>query len=175
MGGDYAANAGFVALLLEEGREAGTADTPSWGLAFPDTSRVTNRTGSWTLIDVATKSFGANFALGGGGWSKSGTVWTKAAGRTRPKNGSSPSRVRAGAPAFSGTPSPKASQHRITYIIEGSSTTLTSFPTQVNVVPTAVTANLPAPNVGYEYRSFSLSGSNGLLAKGFLRSEVTQP
>ena len=83
--------------------------------------------------------------------------------------------MRAGTQAFSGTPSPKATQDGITYTIEGSTTTLTSFPTQVNVVPTAVTTNLPAPGVGYEYRSFSLSGSNGLPTKGFLRAKVTHP
>ena len=229
------------------------AGTATFGGTFTiDTSAVSNPTGSWTLVDVATKSYGATFTLGGEGWSKTGSVWTKPAGTktwtftestgvlaltsvsgydtwaaakglTSQNNGPTQDpdgdgranlleyafdgnplsaadkgkvyvltadsdvdpdstkellltiAVRAGTPAFSGTPSPKATQDGITYTIEGSTSTLTSFPTQVNVVPTAVTTNLPAPNVGYEYRSFSLSGSNGLLTKGFLRAKVTLP
>ena len=60
----------------------------------------------------------------------------------------------------------------------GGSTTLTSFP--LTVTPVApVTTNLPAltpqGGVSYEYRSFSLDGSNGLPSKGFLRVTVTNP
>lgn len=80
--------------------------------------------------------------------------------------------VRSGAPAFSGSPSPGATVDSITYTIEGS-TTLGSFDTTVNVVPTPVVTGLPAPGSGYEYRSFSLAGSNGLPSKGFLRAKVT--
>jgi autotransporter-associated beta strand protein/T5SS/PEP-CTERM-associated repeat protein len=82
--------------------------------------------------------------------------------------------VRAGTPAFSGSPSPTASHDGITYTIEGS-TTLSSFPTAVNVVPTPITAGLPPVGAGYEYRSFSLAGSNGLTGKGFLHAKVTMP
>lgn len=58
------------------------------------------------------------------------------------------------------------------------STTLASFP--VNVTPvTPITTGLPAltpqGGVSYEYRSFSLDGSNGTPTKGFLRVEVTNP
>lgn len=80
--------------------------------------------------------------------------------------------VRATAPVFSGTPSPTATGDGVIYTIQGS-TTLASFPTQVDVIPTAVTAGLPAitdPN--YVYRSFSLNGSNGLTGKGFLRAQI---
>jgi autotransporter-associated beta strand protein len=86
--------------------------------------------------------------------------------------------VRAGTPAFTGSPSPTASQDGISYTIEGS-LTLGGFATAVHVVPTPVTINgitpLPAAGTGYEYRSFSLSGSNGLPGKGFIRAKVTQP
>jgi fibronectin-binding autotransporter adhesin len=84
--------------------------------------------------------------------------------------------VRTGTPTFSGSPSPSAIQAAdgITYIIEGS-LDLAGFPTTVNVVPTPVTTGLPAAGTGYEYRSFSLDGSNGLTGKGFLRAKVTSP
>jgi autotransporter-associated beta strand protein len=84
--------------------------------------------------------------------------------------------VRSGTPAFTGTPSPSANlaADAITYTIEGS-LDLGGFPTTVNVVPTQVTTDLPAPGTGYEYRSFSLDGSNGLTGKGFLRAKVTSP
>lgn len=84
--------------------------------------------------------------------------------------------VRTGTPAFSGSPSPSAIQiaDGITYTIEGS-LDLATFPATVNVVPTPVTVGLPAAGTGYEYRSFSLSGSNGLPSKGFLRAKVTSP
>ena len=82
--------------------------------------------------------------------------------------------VRSGTPAFSGTPSPMASRDGITYVIEGSAG-LSDFSATVNVLPVAVTTGLPAPGTGYEYRSFSLDGSNGLATQGFLRARVTQP
>jgi fibronectin-binding autotransporter adhesin len=83
--------------------------------------------------------------------------------------------VRTGTPAFTGSPSP-ASVHPtdgITYTIEGS-LNLAGFPTAVNVVPTAVITGMPAAGAGYEYRSFSLGGSNGLPEKGFLRAKVSE-
>ncbi|MCX6876156.1 MAG: autotransporter-associated beta strand repeat-containing protein [Verrucomicrobia bacterium] len=82
--------------------------------------------------------------------------------------------VRAGTPVFSAATSPTASVDGITYTIEGG-TTLNGFTTKVNVVPTAVTTGLPPAGSGYEYRSFSLNGSNGLPATGFLRAKVTLP
>ena len=81
--------------------------------------------------------------------------------------------VRSGTPAFTGSPSPTATQDGFTYTIEGS-TTLSSFTTTVTpvtlVAPPAPNATPPA---GYEYRTFSLSGSNGLPSKGFLRVKVS--
>jgi hypothetical protein len=62
----------------------------------------------------------------------------------------------------------------ITYTIEGS-LDLAGFPTIVSVVTTPVITGLPPAGAGYEYRSFSLSGSNGLPGKGFLRARVTSP
>lgn len=84
--------------------------------------------------------------------------------------------IRTGAAAFTNAaPSTAVSvPDGITYRIEGSST-LASFPTTVNAVPTAITTALPALNPGYSYRSFSLGGSNGLPSKGFLRATVTSP
>ncbi len=84
--------------------------------------------------------------------------------------------IRTGAAAFTNAaPSTAASvADGITYRIEGSST-LASFPTTVNAVPTAITTDLPALNPGYSYRSFSLGGSNGLPSKGFLRASVSAP
>jgi fibronectin-binding autotransporter adhesin len=84
--------------------------------------------------------------------------------------------VRTGTTTFSGTPSPTATQAAdgITYSIEGS-LDLAGFLTTVNVVPTPVTTDLPPAGAGYEYRTFSLEGSNGLPGKGFLRAKVTAP
>jgi autotransporter-associated beta strand protein len=84
--------------------------------------------------------------------------------------------VRTGTPVFTGSPSPVSENQTdgITYRIEGG-TNLSGFPTTVNMVPTAVTNGLPAAGAGYEYRSFSLNGSNGLSGKGFLRAKVTSP
>jgi autotransporter-associated beta strand protein/T5SS/PEP-CTERM-associated repeat protein len=79
--------------------------------------------------------------------------------------------VLSGTPAFSGSPSPTATQSGYTYAIEGS-TTLGAF-TAAAVPVTPVVTGLPAAPAGYEYRTFSLSGSNGVPGKGFLRVNVT--
>ena len=80
--------------------------------------------------------------------------------------------VRIGSPAFSGSPSPSAAIDGFICTVEGS-LTLGSFPTLVFPVGT-VTPPAPdtTPPAGYEYRTFSLNGSNGLPAKGFLRVKV---
>jgi autotransporter-associated beta strand protein len=80
--------------------------------------------------------------------------------------------VRTGTGAFAGNPSPAATLSGITCTIQGTSD-LTNFTAPVSVVA-PVTTNLPAAPIGYEYRTFSLDGSNGLNAKGFLRVKVTQ-
>ncbi len=75
------------------------------------------------------------------------------------------------APSFSGTPL-ELSVAGITYTIEGSMD-LSNFNAPVaEVAP--VTSGLPdlSANPDYEYRSFSLTGSNGLAGKGFLRAKV---
>ena len=81
--------------------------------------------------------------------------------------------MRAGAsfPA-SGVPLVSSSVDGIIYRVEGS-VDLSSFATQVNLEASALTSGLPVPNSGWEYRSFSLEGSNGLTGKGFLRAGVT--
>jgi fibronectin-binding autotransporter adhesin len=83
--------------------------------------------------------------------------------------------VRTGTPVFSVATSPSAAHPTdgITYVIEGS-VDLADFLTKVNVVPSAVTTDLPAAGAGYEYRSFSLDGSNGLPSRGFLRAKVSE-
>jgi autotransporter-associated beta strand protein len=75
------------------------------------------------------------------------------------------------APAFSGSPL-ELSVAGITYTIEGS-VDLSSFNASVSEV-TPITNGLPdlGANPDYEYRSFSLGGSNGLPGKGFLRVKV---
>lgn len=80
--------------------------------------------------------------------------------------------VRSGTPAFTGSPSPTATHDGYTYTIEGS-TDLTTFATATTPTTAAVTTGLPAAPAGYEYRSFSLSGSNGFPSKGFQRVVVT--
>ena len=90
--------------------------------------------------------------------------------------------VPVGTPAFSagtvGTPASTASFAGFGITVRGS-TTLASFPVIVTPV-NAVVDGLPAApfvkgGVSYEYRSFSLSGSNGLAGKGFLQVTVTNP
>ena len=58
------------------------------------------------------------------------------------------------------------------------STDLNSFPVVVTPVDPVV-AGLPAApvqgGISYEYRSFSLGGSNGTAGKGFLQVVVTAP
>ncbi|MES2440277.1 MAG: autotransporter-associated beta strand repeat-containing protein [Verrucomicrobiota bacterium] len=78
--------------------------------------------------------------------------------------------VRSGTPVFAGSPSPTALKDGFTYTIQGS-VDLAAFNTGVTVV-TPVTTNLPDVPTGYVYRTFSLSGSDGLGGKGFLRVRV---
>lgn len=81
--------------------------------------------------------------------------------------------VRSGTPAFSGSPSPSATHDGFTYTVVGS-TTLASFPLSVTpVAPVAPPAPNATPPAGYEWRTFSLDGSNGLPTRGFLRVEIT--
>ncbi|MEP4077366.1 beta strand repeat-containing protein [Haloferula sp.] len=78
--------------------------------------------------------------------------------------------VRTGTPEFIGSPSPSSTRDGITYTIEGSMD-LDQFTTGVTpVLP--VSFGLPAPPEGYEYRTFSLDGSDGTPTKGFLRVTV---
>lgn len=78
--------------------------------------------------------------------------------------------VRNGAPAFTGTPSPTALMDGYHYTIQGSNGLL-GF--SLGVTPVApVSTGLPAAPAGYEYRTFSLDGSNALHDKGFLRVKI---
>ena len=65
---------------------------------------------------------------------------------------------------------PASTQDGMTYTIQGG-TDLTFSGTVSVVAP--VTTGLPAAPAGYEYRTFSLEGSDGLPSKGFLRVNVT--
>jgi hypothetical protein len=85
--------------------------------------------------------------------------------------------VPVGTPAFTAGASATSSFGGFGIAVRGS-TTLASFP--VSVTPVApVTTGLPAltpqGGVSYEYRSFSLDGSNGTTGKGFLQIVVTNP
>jgi autotransporter-associated beta strand protein len=79
--------------------------------------------------------------------------------------------VRSGTPVFSGSPSPAATHEGFTSTVQGS-LDLTGFSATVAVVA-PLTAGLPAAPTGYEYRTFSLNGSDGLSSKGFLRVQVS--
>jgi hypothetical protein len=84
--------------------------------------------------------------------------------------------VRKTAPAFTTAAPSTSTVDGITYRIEGG-TNLSLWATTVTRLDTPLTSGLPAitDTVNYEYRSFSLSGSDGLPGKGFLRARVTQP
>ncbi|MES2923420.1 MAG: autotransporter-associated beta strand repeat-containing protein, partial [Verrucomicrobiota bacterium] len=80
-----------------------------------------------------------------------------------------------GTPAFlpASGGSPTATHLGVTYTIQGS-LDLTSFANPSTVVaPVAPTSN-PTPPPGYNYRTFSLNGSNGTPNKGFMRVSVTK-
>ncbi len=62
-----------------------------------------------------------------------------------------------------------ATQDGIIYAIQGGEDL--SFTGTVSAVSTVATG-LPAAPTGYEYRTFSLDGSNGLLGKGFMRVKI---
>lgn len=72
------------------------------------------------------------------------------------------------APASGGNPT--ATQDGVTYTIEGG--TDFSFTGTVSVVD-PVSTGLAAAPAGYEYRTFSLEGSDGLPDKGFMRVAIT--
>ncbi|MCX6873549.1 MAG: chitobiase/beta-hexosaminidase C-terminal domain-containing protein [Verrucomicrobia bacterium] len=80
--------------------------------------------------------------------------------------------VRVGTPAFTGAPSPAATCDEVTYAVQGMDKSNPGFTSPVSVVP-AVTGGLPAAPAGYEYRTFKLDASSGLIGKGFLRTQVT--
>lgn len=73
------------------------------------------------------------------------------------------------APVTGGNPT--ATQDGVTYAVQGG-VDLVTFQETVSVVDTMATGLPPAPS-GYEYRTFSLNGSDGLPAKGFMRVSIT--
>jgi autotransporter-associated beta strand protein len=79
--------------------------------------------------------------------------------------------VRKGGTSFSGSPL-QLDVAGVTYTVQGSED-LSNFSAAVTEVA-PVTTDLPdlSADPGYEYRSFSLDGSNGLIGKGFLRAKV---
>lgn len=87
--------------------------------------------------------------------------------------------VPAGTPAFpTTTGSSTVTFEGYTIEVRGT-TTLAGFPVVVNPVAPVVAGLPTAPfisgGISYEYRSFSLQGSNGLAGKGFLQVRVTNP
>jgi len=81
--------------------------------------------------------------------------------------------VRSGTPAFAAGAPSIASHDGCDYAIEGS-VDLATFGTGVTPATTPVVTDLPPAPTGYEYRTFSLDGSNGLPGKGFLRTDITE-
>lgn len=85
--------------------------------------------------------------------------------------------VRKTAPAFAGSPSPSSDSTTdgILYAIEGG-TALSPFGV-ASVPVTPITTGLPVYGGAddYEYRSFSLTGSNSLPSRGFFRARATTP
>ena len=79
--------------------------------------------------------------------------------------------VPSGSPAFAGTPAPSATKDGYVIRVEGATDPASFGETVLPVAP--VTTDLAAPPAGYEYRSFSLGGSNGLPSRGFLRVDVS--
>ena len=81
--------------------------------------------------------------------------------------------MRTGTLFTAGAPATGSNPDGITYTIEGS-TGLASFTTGVSVEPTSVAPlNAPTLSNGWEWRTFSLDGSNGLTGKGFLRAKAS--
>ena len=81
--------------------------------------------------------------------------------------------VRTGTLFSAGAPATGNNPDGLDYSIEGS-TGLASFTTGVSIESTAVPPpNAPALNSGWEWKTFSLDGSNGLTGKGFLRATAT--
>ena len=83
-----------------------------------------------------------------------------------------------GTPPFpAGSPTSSVTFENFGITVRGG-TDLSTFPVTVTPVD-PVTTGLPAApvqgGITYEYRSFSLSGSNGLTGKGFLQVSVTNP
>lgn len=80
--------------------------------------------------------------------------------------------VRAGTPAFTGSPCPSATHDGVTYTLLGGFTpSQTDAPISV-VAPQA--GDLPAAPTGYEYRTFKLNCSEGLPSKGFMRVKIEE-
>ncbi|MBB5350479.1 autotransporter-associated beta strand protein [Haloferula luteola] len=80
--------------------------------------------------------------------------------------------VLSGTPSFTGSPSPTATSGGVVYTVQGS-LDLATFD-QIATPVSAVTTDLPTVPTGYEYRTFSLDGSNGMDSKGFLRVVVSE-
>lgn len=79
--------------------------------------------------------------------------------------------VRSQTPAFSADVSPTAAKDGVIYTVQGS-LDLAGFTTGVTAVNVVAPASAPEAPTGYEYRTFSLNGSNNLTGKGFLRVKV---
>ena len=81
--------------------------------------------------------------------------------------------VRTGTSFTAGAPTTGFDSDGVEYFIDGG-TGLASFTTGVTIETTAVPPpNAPALNSGWEWKTFSLTGSNGLTGKGFLRARAT--
>ena len=75
-------NAGlmFVITDLSNNKITGAGAATLDGDFTIDTAAVTTTSGTWILVDVATKTFGATFTVSGAGWTETADVWTKTDG-----------------------------------------------------------------------------------------------
>ena len=80
-----------------------------------------------------------------------------------------------GTPAFpAGSPTSSVTFENFGITVRGS-TNLATFPVVVTPVNPEIAGTFTQGGITYEYRSFSLDGSNGLAGKGFLQVTVTNP
>jgi len=67
----------FVVTDASNNKVTGAGSATLDGSFTIDTSTVSLTSGTWTLVDVATKTFGTTFTVAGAGWSETADVWTK--------------------------------------------------------------------------------------------------
>lgn len=113
------------------------------------------------------------FAFGGNprnGSTNAAIHWRLNANPALPENLELILAVRSGTPAFTGSPSPSASIHGISYRIEATAD-LTTFLIPVREASQSP-ANLPPLPEGYEYRTFTIDPSAGIEGNVYFRARI---